>query len=161
MSRKKIVPEELYEEEREIPAEENNCFAWENKCTILSNSKLSKKDKVNCGTLRCKWYKPQEHANSVKHITPEGVSFETYEEYVKANNVPYLKIEELKAYELMPHASEESVDAMYEEYLSTRPAVDLTTLKKTELFELAKEKKLPVNAKMKKDELLTILQSMK
>lgn len=157
MSRKKIVPEELYEEEREIPAEENNCFAWDNKCTILSNVKLSKKDRVNCGTLRCAHYKPKEHADSVKHITPNGVYFETKEEYAAANGYAYLTIDEMKAYELMPHASDKEVDEMYEEYLKTKPEEDITTLKKTELFELAKEKGLPVNSKMKKGELLSIL----
>ena len=161
MSRKKIIPEELYEEEKIMPAEENNCFAWDNKCTILTNTKLSKQDKVNCGTLRCKWYKPKEHENSVKHITPDGVSFETVEEYAGANKYAYLTREEIKAYELMPHASEEEVDSMYEEYLANKPEEDLSTLKKTELYELAKDKKLPVNAKMKKEELLSILTNMK
>lgn len=161
MSRKKIVEEELYEEEKIMPAEENNCFAWKNKCTILSNVKLSKKDKVNCGTLRCPFYKPEEHINSIKHVTPNGIYFETHEEYIKANNYSYLTMDEIKGYELMPHASEEEVDRMYEEYLKTKPEEDITKMKKTELFELAKEKGLVVSSKMKKGELLSILNNIK
>ena len=83
--------------------------------------------------------------------------FETKEEYAAANGYAYLTIDEMKAYELMPHASDKEVDEMYEEYLKTKPEEDITTLKKTELFELAKEKGLPVNSKMKKGELLSIL----
>ena len=160
MSRKKIIPEELYEEERIIPAEENNCFAWKNKCTVLANAKLSKQDKVNCGTLRCPFYKPKEHINSVRHDTLDGTYFESYEEYKRANGTAYLLIEEMKAYELMPHASDEEVDAMYAEYLDMKPISDITKLKKTELFELAKEKGLPVSTKLKKGELLSMLENI-
>ena len=158
MSRKKIIPEELYEEEKIIPEEENNCCSWKNnKCSCLSNVKMTKQDKVNCGTLRCKFYKPKEHENSVKHITPDGVYFETYEEYVKANNYAYLKSDELKAYELMPHASEEEVDKMFEEYMKNEPNLNFKKMKKTELFDFSKELGFDVNSKMKKEDLLAVL----
>lgn len=109
------------EDEKIIPAEENNCCGCDpktGKCTILTTSKLSETDRLNCGTLRCPFYKPNGHANSVKHVDREGnVSFETREEYEKANGKSYLPVEDMKLYENYPHAAPDAVDRLYRDHL--------------------------------------------
>lgn len=60
MSRKKVKEEDKFEDEKPVPDEINNCFAHvKGGCTALAFSKLSKAEKINCGTTKCPFYKPK------------------------------------------------------------------------------------------------------
>ena len=102
MPRKKVIEEILMEDEKEKPKEENNCFAMhDGKCVALTH--LTKQDKINCGTVKCPFYKPIEHINSVRKETAHGIEFETYEEYYRRTGKKYLKYDEIDKYATMPH----------------------------------------------------------
>lgn len=123
MPRKKVIEEELFEDEKAVPALENNCFAFDHKkeaCTALSKTMMTAQDKVNCGTLACPFYKPIEHRNSVKHVNGDQVEFETKEDYRIRTGKEYLDIEEIDKYSQYPHATEETINQIYEEYLRTK-----------------------------------------
>ena len=153
MSRKKINQDELYEDEKVIPAEENNCFGFNKKCEILAANKMSTKDKINCGTMRCKFYKPREHANSIKHITKDGnkdvISFETYEEFEKNTGISMIKIENLKDYETYPHASNDITNESFFEYIRKERCFDQLAL--TDLKGYAAYMNIPIDGLGKKE----------
>ena len=88
----------LFEDEIVIPPEENNCFAFNKECQILTDSKMTNTDMLNCGTLNCPFYKPEEHKNSIKHIGKKRIYFETREEYMKRTGHSYLTIENADNY---------------------------------------------------------------
>lgn len=154
-----------FEDERIMCPEENNCFAWEDRCEILTATKLSDKDLLNCGTLNCDFYKPKEHANSVKHITADGIFFETREEFAKRTGIAYLPIDDCKAYECFPHASPEEVDRAYVEYMKKLNAgrsveelcKKLPYMNKTDLIATASTYGLKIDTKSKKTDIVGML----
>ena len=149
MSRKKIDPKELYEDEKAIPAEENNCFGFDKKCEVLAANKMSTKDKINCGTMRCPFYKPREHVNSIKHVTKEGVSFETYEEFHSKTGTSMITMDNLKDYETYPHADSDVTSTNFFEYVRKERCFDKLTL--TDLKDYAKYMNIVVDDLNKKE----------
>lgn len=150
MSRKKINQEDLYEDEKAIPAEENNCFGIvDGKCEVLASNKMSKKDKINCGTMRCPFYKPKEHEDSVKHLTEEGVYFETYEEFTRNSGIMMIRRENFKDYETYPHAESNITDEAFYKYVRKERCFDALSL--ADLREYAKFMDLSLGDMNKKE----------
>lgn len=160
--RKKIKEEELMEDEKIIPPEENNCFAFKisearSGCTVLMPTKLTKQDRVNCGTVKCPFYKPKELANSVKHINADEISFETFEDIEKKYGLKLIKVEDYRSYEAYSHASAEEALDTYFEFVEMNKCFKILTIQ--ELREYTKRRGIDVG-NLKKSEIIEMLENL-
>ena len=160
MSRKKVSQEDLFEDEKRIPPEENNCFGFkDNKCEVCAANKMTQKDKINCGTVRCVFYKPKEHENSIKHIAEDGsISFESFEDFRRKTGIRLLKRDEFEEYLGYPHAENEITNESFFEYV--RKERCFGKLSTPDLKSYAQYIGVPVDGLDKKD-MVSLLESFK